>query len=55
MSTSTDATRRVVCANCDREIDACYCCESPDCADPICLRDLILMTRESLPQPYTHG
>lgn len=53
MATSTEP--RVACRKCGREILACYACEGRECPDPICARDLILLTGESLPQPHTHG
>lgn len=51
MGTSTE----IVCRVCDREIEACYCCENDECASAICARDLILLTGESIPHPHTHG
>ena len=56
---STNATTstepRPACVVCDREIEACYCCASPSCRSPICARDLIIRTGESIPQPHMHG
>lgn len=53
MSTSTEPS--VTCAACDREIEGCACCQNPECQQPICRRDLLFLTRESIPQPHTHG
>jgi hypothetical protein len=46
---------RTVCVVCGRDIEACACCQSDRCGDPICHRDLLFATKESIPQPHGHG
>ena len=50
--TTSDPAR---CRECEREIVSCACCERGECKHPICHRDLILLVRQSLPTPHTHG
>lgn len=50
-----DEAAVVRCVACDRAIEACVCCDDPDCPRPICYPDLAMTTRESLPLPHTHG
>jgi len=49
------ASTETRCATCDRELEVCACCERGDCPDPICQRDLLYLTGESIPAPHTHG
>lgn len=44
-----------VCLVCEREIDACACCEDGRCENAICHRDLLFAMRESMAQPHHHG
>jgi hypothetical protein len=45
----------LVCSGCEREIECCALCEEEGCGAEICYRCVLYETKESIPQPHTHG
>ena len=47
---SERAARATTCARCDAEIDACACCDEPECGAPLCYACMNLLVRQATPQ-----
>ena len=45
----------LVCAGCERALEACAFCDSEDCGEATCYRCMIVDLKETLTQPHDHG
>ena len=46
---------RVVCVECDHEIECCEFCDSEECKKPVCFECLRAALGETMSHPHRHG